>query len=115
MKLCNPGRVFQVVQRSAWTVWHTTYDPLYVATTMLYILRVNEYIIQVYDNKSVEKVSENVVYELLEYSGCIAKAKWHHATLIMPPTRIESGLPFVSCFDSNEIIGRTKVQFGKDI
>jgi len=43
-----------------------------------HVIRVDEYVIQIYHNIDIQKVGENVVHELLENHRSIGKAEGHY-------------------------------------
>jgi len=50
----------------------------YMPVMLRYVIRVDEYIIQIDCNTDIQKVREDVVYELLEDHRSISKTKGHY-------------------------------------
>jgi hypothetical protein len=57
---------------------------------------INDKIVEIRCNKSVEKVVKCVVHKVLESCGCIGEAEVHYEELVGTVTCAECGFPFVS-------------------
>lgn len=65
-------------------------------------------------NKSVEEITENVIHQVLKHSEGVIESRWHEHILVMSCGGFESGFPFVSCPDANELISISKIQLGEN-
>ena len=74
-------------------------------------VRVDEYVIEVHQYTNIKQVTEDVIYEVLESSGCIGESKRHYVPLKGAVASPESRLPFVALSDSDQIVGMPEVNF----
>jgi len=56
---------------------------------------VNQDIVYIDQNELVEKLSEHLVNEVLEYGGGVDQAIWHYKVFVVSSGRDEGGLPLV--------------------
>ena len=81
---------------------------------LLRIVGVYQDIIQVYYYRDINHVSEDVVHEPLETRQGIGEPLGHHQPLERPIPGPESGLPFVTIGDADEVVGMSQVDLGID-
>ena len=89
-------------------------DLLDMGQVLLWIVGVYQDIIQVYHYGDVNHVGEDVVHEPLETCRGIGEPLGHHQPLKRPIPGPESGLPFVTIGDVDEVVGMSQVNLGID-
>lgn len=60
-------------------------------------------------NKLVEKIEDNVIYQVLEDCRGINETKWHEKVFEVSNVSFEGGFPFVSCLDADEVVGVSEI------
>ena len=60
------------------------------------IVRIDEDVVQIYDDYDINHIRENVVHKSLKRSGCISKPFWHYQPFEGTVAGSECSLPFVS-------------------
>ena len=90
-------------------------DFLDVGQVLLWIVRVYQDIIQVYDYGDVNHIGEDVVHEPLEPCRGIGEPLGHHKPLEQPVSRPEGGFPFVTIGDVDEVVGVLQVDLDVDL
>ena len=80
---------------------------------LAHIFRVNEDIVEVDDDANVEEVTENVIHEVLESSGGAHKSERHNKPFKRAIVSTESGLPFFTIGNMNEVVSMLEVDFGE--
>ena len=76
------------------------------------IIRIDEDVIKVDDNRNVNHVGKDVVHKMLESSWSVGETERHNQPFKRPITSLECSLPFVSVSNADKIIGMPKVDFG---
>src|SRR5882724_8385520 len=79
------------------------------------VVRIDENVIQIYDDNDVDHICEDVVHELLKSCWSISKPFRNYQPLKGTVTGPEGSLPFVPGCDPNEIIGVPEVNFCVDL
>ena len=74
-------------------------------------VRVDEYVIEVHQYTNIKQVTEDVIHEVLESSGCIGESKRHYTPFEGAIASPESCLPFVTLSDSDQMVGVPEVNF----
>ncbi|KAG5348809.1 hypothetical protein C0989_008006 [Termitomyces sp. Mn162] len=74
-------------------------------------IRVDQDIVQIYDDKDVIHVMEDVVHEVLEGGGGVSHSKGHYKILKEAVAGAKGGLPFMSRGDLDVVVAGTKVDF----
>ncbi|XP_070398602.1 uncharacterized protein [Nothobranchius furzeri] len=77
-------------------------------------LGVDQDVIQVGKHPPSQHVAEDIVYEALKNGGAIAQPKGHDLVLPVTGGCDESGLPLISSFNTDQIVGAPEVQLGED-
>ena len=66
-----------------------------------HVVWVNEYIIQIDHDANIQKIVENVIYELLESYGSIGKTKEYYRLLKWSIIYLKSSLPLITSGNVN--------------
>ena len=66
---------------------------------LLYILEINQNVVQIANNKVIEEFSKNIVHQVLKDCWHICKSKRHDKVFKVAIPCPKSGLPFISFFD----------------
>ena len=74
-----------------------------------HIIQVDEYIIQIDHDTNVQKIRENVVYELLKGYRSIGKIKGHYRLLKWSIICPKSSLLFITISNVNQIVSIVKI------
>ena len=77
--------------------------------------RKDKYVIQVNHYEFVKEVGKDAVHEALESCRSIGKTKMHDHEIERAILSLESGLPFVTWSDANEVVGCLKINLGVNI
>ena len=80
---------------------------------LAWILGIDQYVIQVYNNKDIQLFSQNLVNVSLEGSRSIRKAKRHNLVFEVSVSGPENCLPFITFTNSHPIIGIDEIQLGE--
>ena len=75
-----------------------------MSDVFLLSLRIDQYVVEVYDNKDVEEFPENVVDKRLPRRWCISKTERHNQIFVMSETGSKSRLPFIAFRDTYLIV-----------
>lgn len=78
------------------------------------VVGVDEDVVQVDDHCDVKKIGEDVVHEMLKCRRGISKSERHYTPFERAVFGSESGLPFISGGDADEVVSVTEVDFGID-
>ena len=78
------------------------------------VVREDEDVVEVDDQKVVEQVAEDIVHERLEGCRGVGKAEGHDECLEVTVTCAEGRLPFVALFDADKVVSAPKVELGED-
>ena len=73
----------------------------------------DQYIVQVYNTKVINQAVQCLVNIGLECGQCVGEAHGYHHEFIMAIPGVESCLLFITCFDSQVVVGILKVNFAK--
>ena len=76
------------------------------------IIRIDEDVIKVDDNRNVNHVGKDVVHKTLESGRSVSETERHNQPFKRPVASPECGLPFVSVGDADKMIGMPEVDFG---
>jgi len=60
------------------------------------IVRIDEDVVQIYDDYDVNHIRENVIHKSLKSGGCISKPSRHYQPLKGTVMGLECSLPFIS-------------------
>ena len=82
-----------------------------MALVFFFGVRVDEYVILVYQYTNIEHVAKNVIHEVLEGGGSIAESKRHYTPFEGAIVSPESCLPFVALLDLDQMVGVPEVSF----
>ena len=52
-----------------------------MSVVKVYVIRINKYVVEVYDNTNIDHVCEDVVHEMLKSRQGVGKAEWHYLPL----------------------------------
>lgn len=74
-------------------------------TCSSWVSGVDQDVINVYNYRLVQHVSEYVIYKRLENGRTIGEPEGHNKILIVATAGGEGGIPFIPCSDVNEVIG----------
>ena len=87
-------------------------------TDVLFVLffgvGVDEDVIQVYQHASIGEVTKDVIHEVLEGGGHVHKSKRHDTPFKGAIAGAESGLPFITLSDSDQMVHIPEVDFQID-
>ena len=78
---------------------------------LIRIFGINQYIIEIYDTENVKKIVKYFVHQILKNCGRICKSEWHNPVLKMSETTTEGCFPFVTIFNTNQIVRTSQVNF----
>src|SRR4030081_2938128 len=79
------------------------------------VVRVNEDVIEVGDDRNVEHVAKYVVDETLKSGESIGEAEGHDEPFERTVSGAEGGFPFISFSDPDEVISVSEVDLGVDM
>ena len=82
-----------------------------MALVFFFGVRVDEYVIKVYQYTNIKQVAKNVIHEVLECSGCVGESKRHYTPFEGAIASLESRLPFVALPDLDQMVGMLEVDF----
>ena len=82
---------------------------------LLRIVRVHQDVIQVYNYRGVNHISEDVIHEPLEPHRGLGGPLRHYKPLERPVSGLEGGFPFVAISDTDEVVGMLQVNLGVDL
>ena len=82
---------------------------------LAWIFDIDQYIIQVYDNKNIQLFSQNLVNVSLEGSRSIRKAKRHNLVFKVSVFGLENYLSVITFTNLYLIIGIDKIQLGESL
>ena len=71
-------------------------------------------IVQIDDNKVVNKIPKQVIYQCLEDGGGVRQAERHDEVFKVPQVGVEARLPFVPLWDMDQMVCIAQVQFGEN-
>ena len=80
---------------------------------ILFVQGENENIIQIDDNKNIQKISKNGVKEYLKARRCIGKSEWHDKSFEGTIASTKSSLPFITQSNLNKMVGMLKINLCK--
>ena len=83
-----------------------------VSCTFVGVPRKDKYVVQVNHYEFVEEVGKDAVHEALESGRSISKTEMHGHEIERAILSSESGLPFVTWSDANEVVGSSKIDLG---
>ena len=72
---------------------------------------VDEDVIEVHQYTNIEQVTEDIIHEALESSGCVGESERHYAPFEGALASPESHLPFVALLDLDQMVGVLEVNF----
>ena len=75
------------------------------------VLGVDEDVIEIDDHEHVEEIGEDVIHEVLEHCWHICEPKGHHTPFEGSVVGVESGFPFVTLSDLDQVICMAEVKF----
>src|SRR5882724_4453483 len=79
------------------------------------VVRIDENVIQIYDDNDVDHVCEDVIHELLKSCWSISKPFRHYQPLEGTITGLEGSFPLVSGCNPNKMVSMPEVDFGVDL
>ncbi|KAG5317510.1 hypothetical protein C0989_001377, partial [Termitomyces sp. Mn162] len=74
-------------------------------------IRVDQDIVQIYDDKDVVHVVKDVIHEVLEGGGGVSHSEGHYEILKEAIAGAKGSLPFMSRGDPDVVVAGTKVDF----
>ncbi len=75
---------------------------------------VYEYIVDIHEYESMEKLLEYLMHKVLEYGGGVDKSIRHDAVFVVARRSHEGGLPLVPLTYPGEVVCAAEVQFGEE-
>lgn len=69
----------------------------------------------VYEHELVQQISEDIMHEMQEHTGCIIQSERNDGVLKVTIACLEGHLPLISSSNSDKVIGSPQVQLGKDL
>src|SRR5882724_11378552 len=78
------------------------------------VVRIDENVVQIYDDNDIDHVCKDVVHKSLKSCWSISKPFRHYQPFEGTITGPEGSLPFVSRCDPNEMVCMSEVDFGVD-
>ena len=85
-----------------------------MASVFFFGVRVDEYVIKVYQNTNIKQVTKDVIHEALESSRCVGESERHYTPFEGAIASPESRLPFVALSDLDQMVGVLEVNFQID-
>ena len=82
---------------------------------ILFIQGENENIIQIDDNKNIQKISKNGVQKSLKARRGIGKSKWHDKPLEGAVVCTEGSFPLITQSNPDKMVGMPKINLGKKL
>ena len=82
---------------------------------ILFIQGENENIIQIDDNKNIQKISKNGVKKPLKARGGVGKSKWHDKPLEGTVASMKGSFPLITQSNPDKMIGMPKINLGKKL
>ena len=79
------------------------------------VLRIDQYVVQVYDHAHVQHVLEDIVHKTLKRCWSVHKAVVHDLEFVRTVVSAKSGFPFVSIGNVDQVVGSSEVDFGEDV
>ena len=79
-----------------------------------HVIWVDEYIIQIDHNTNIQRVRENVIYELLKGYESIGKTERYHRLFKKSISCLKSSLPFITIGNANQIVSMVKIYLWVD-
>ena len=76
-----------------------------MASVFFLRVRVDEYVIEVHQYTNIKQVTEGIIHEVLESSGCIGESERHYAPFEGAVASLESCFPFVALLDLDQMVG----------
>ena len=80
-----------------------------------HVIRVDEYIIQIYHNTDIQKIRENIVHKSLESHGSIGKAEGYYRPFKWSIVCPKSSFPFITIGDVNQMVSMVKIYLWVDL
>ena len=77
-------------------------------------VRIDENVVQIYDDNDVDHIHEDVIHKSLKSCWSISKPFRHYQPFEGTVMCLEGSLPFISGCNPNEMVGVPKVDFGID-
>ena len=74
----------------------------------------NLFVIQINNDKEVEEVSKDVVYQGLEDGRGISQTEGHDEVFEVPQVGVKARLPFVPLTDTDQVVRIAQVEFSED-
>lgn len=85
---------------------------------MVVVLRwgriINEDIVGVHNDNVGQVVSEYFIHKTLEDGGSVGQSKRHYPILIVPSWSYKRCLPFITPFNTHQVVGAAEIQFGEN-
>ena len=72
-------------------------------------IQIDEYIIQIDHNTDIQKIEENIIYELLKGHRSIGKTKRYYKPFKWSIVCSKGSLPFITVNNVNQIVSMTKI------
>ena len=85
-----------------------------MASVFFFGVRVDEYVIKVYQNTNITQVTKDVIHEALESGRCVGESERHYTPFEGAIASPESRLPFVTLSDLDQMVGVLEVNFQID-
>ena len=84
-----------------------------MSDVFLLSLRIDQYVVEVYDDKNVEEFPENVVDKRLPRRWCIGKTERHNQIFVMSETGSKSRLLFITFYNTYLIVRAGDIKLAK--
>ena len=78
------------------------------------VIGIDQYVIQIDNDINVYHIHEDVIHEPLKSCRSVSKAFWHYQPLERSVLSPEGSLPFVSCWNVNQMVHVLEVDFSVD-
>ena len=78
------------------------------------VVGINEDVVKVDDHANIQEITEDVIHEMLESCRSIGKSKGHNEPFKRTIAGVESGFPFITIRDMDQVIGMSEINGGID-
>ena len=80
-------------------------DFLDVNLVLGHVVRIYEYIIEVYYYTNIQHVTEDVIHKSLKSGGSVGKSEWNYWPFKGAIASVEGSFPFVTICYANQMVG----------
>ena len=86
-----------------------------VIFVVLFVVAEDEDVVQIYNNKDIGHVADDVVHEMLKGGWGVGHTKGHYEVFDQPVSRTKGCFPFVSWGYPNVVVARSDIYLGEDL